>query len=141
MTKPSQIKINDKIEKLESALERFEEALTVNQNSSILAIDGTIHRFEFCFELFWKTMKLILALEDTEAYSPRSTLQEALMFHWIEDEQLWYQMLEARNDTSHEYDEAKAQEFYNVLPSFLPAMQKTFAILKQKYYQPVSEIF
>ena len=40
---------------LENAFQRLKEAL--QENETQLAIDGTLHRFEFTFELAWKTMK------------------------------------------------------------------------------------
>ena len=44
---------------LSRALARLEDALAVPE-SAPLAIDGTIQRFEFVFELCWKTMKALL---------------------------------------------------------------------------------
>ena len=41
------------------ALLRFTEALAEDQ-SNPLAIDGSIQRFEFCFELGWKLLKKML---------------------------------------------------------------------------------
>lgn len=45
----------------ESALKTLEEALDVAQSD--LEVDGALQRFEFTFELFWKTLKLHLELE------------------------------------------------------------------------------
>lgn len=39
---------------LTNAIERLKEAL--NEEETEIAIDGTLHRFEFAFELAWKTM-------------------------------------------------------------------------------------
>ena len=43
---------------LSQALDRFDEALAVPL-SNPLAIDGTIQRFEFSFELSWKAIKVV----------------------------------------------------------------------------------
>jgi hypothetical protein len=52
------------------SLDRLEEALRVASEEP-LAIDGTIQRFEFTFELFWKTVRRALARQGVEANSPR----------------------------------------------------------------------
>lgn len=44
------------------ALQRLEEATEISGHDA-LKIDGTIQRFEFTFELCWKTMKRILEIE------------------------------------------------------------------------------
>ncbi|MEW6102659.1 MAG: HI0074 family nucleotidyltransferase substrate-binding subunit [bacterium] len=64
---------------LKDAYERLKEALAIPLSESPLALDGTIQRFEFTFELCWKTLKAILDDEGTVCYSPKSCLKEA--FH------------------------------------------------------------
>ena len=39
----------------ENALERLKEG--INEKDSDIVIDGILHRFEFTFELAWKTIK------------------------------------------------------------------------------------
>ena len=48
-------KFNQKKEDFLNALNRLQEAL--EQEPTELAIDGTLHRFEFTFELSWKLIK------------------------------------------------------------------------------------
>jgi hypothetical protein len=42
--------------------------------SNPLAIDGTIQRFEFVYELFWKTFKNLLETEGITTYTPKEAL-------------------------------------------------------------------
>lgn len=65
---------------LGKALERLREALQVPQES-VLAVDGTIQRFEFAIELYWKTLKRLLAQEGIVTNTPRETLQRAYQIH------------------------------------------------------------
>lgn len=105
------------------ALERFGEALAEDQ-SNPLAIDGSIQRFEFCFELGWKFIKkMLMDVEGIEALSPKKALQSAYQLGWIEDELAWLKMLNDRNLTSHTYREEYAQEIYVQLPLHLKQMQ------------------
>lgn len=38
--------------------------------------DGVIKRFEFTFELFWKTIKMLLEYEGFDCAGPRSCIKE-----------------------------------------------------------------
>lgn len=106
-----------------SALKRFSEALDEDL-SNPLAIDGSIQRFEFSFELAWKLLKKVLMdLEGIEALSPKKTLQFAFKLGWIESESAWLLMLNDRNLTSHTYREECAQEIYSHLAGHLKSMQ------------------
>ena len=45
---------------LSTALDRLDEALALPLDTPLL-VDGTMQRFEFCFELAWKSLKLALS--------------------------------------------------------------------------------
>ncbi len=105
------------------ALKRFEEALDEDL-SNPLAVDGSIQRFEFSFELAWKLLKKVLMdLEGIEALSPKKTLQFAFKLGWIENESAWLLMLNDRNLTFHTYRKEYAQEIYSHLVGHLKNMQ------------------
>jgi nucleotidyltransferase substrate binding protein (TIGR01987 family) len=96
----------------ESAV-RLTEA--VGQTESDLIRDATIQRFEFTFEVVWKTLKLYLEHQGHECGGPRSTLKKAFAENLIstpEEADRWFQMLEDRNLTTHAYDEALAVRIY-----------------------------
>ncbi|GAA0345281.1 nucleotidyltransferase substrate binding protein [Oceanobacillus sp. FSL W7-1293] len=125
---------------LEKAIGRLEEALNEGAKNS-LYIDGTIQRFEFTFELYWKTLKRMLEEEGIEAKSPRETLKQAYAVDWIQNEQSWLQMLRDRNETSHVYDEKKARDIYENIAGYFPEMKETFKFLKEKYKEGGSESY
>jgi nucleotidyltransferase substrate binding protein (TIGR01987 family) len=90
------------------ALSRLQEAILQPQNEFMR--DSVIQRFEFCYELSWKTMKLWLELKEIEALNAKDTLKEALSQKLIEDGNGWSEMHRMRNLTSHAYDEELAKE-------------------------------
>lgn len=104
-------KVEMSLRNLKRALDRLSEALEVPE-SNTLAIDGTIQRFEFALELFWKTLKRLLAEEGVETSTPKDTLRKAFQVGWLTDEGAWLQMLSDRNTTSHIYDEETAKRIY-----------------------------
>ena len=97
---------------LAKATERLKEAL--NEKETEIAIDGTLHRFEFTFELAWKTMKDLMEyngiIETTG--SPREVLRTAFQNGLIEDGETWINMMLARNSLSHLYDEETSRKIY-----------------------------
>jgi hypothetical protein len=93
-------------------------AEAVAQTESELIRDATIQRFEFTFEVIWKTMKLYLERQGYECGGPRSTLKKAFAENLIptpEEADRWLQMLEDRNLTTHAYDETLARQIYGHL--------------------------
>ena len=93
------------------ALSQLEEGVLIANTN--LEIDGTIQRFEFCLELLWKTLKIFLENEGIQCKSPKSTIKEAFQFQLIQDEEIWLEILEDRNLTSHIYDEKESREIFN----------------------------
>ena len=77
--------------------------------------DAAIQRFEFTFVLVWKALQLYLEREGFESGSPRAVLKRAFIVGMISDQDeadIWLQMLDDRNLTSHAYDEALAVRIY-----------------------------
>lgn len=99
-------------QELVKAIDRLKEALEAEENEII--IDGAIHRFEFTFELAWKTMKDYLEYMGIieKIGSPREVIKTAYENGIIEDGENWIKMMLARNSLSHLYDEEKSREIY-----------------------------
>lgn len=83
--------------------------------------DSCIQRFEFCVELSWKISIKMLGL-DTKA--PNPAIREMAQNHLIDDTQIWFDFLLARNKTSHSYDEDVAKQVYAEVHRLIPEMQK-----------------
>ena len=119
------------LDSLNASLERLGEALLIPEEQP-LAVDGTIHRFEFTFELFWKVLRRLLADQGIAANSPKSAPQHAYRLGWLENEATWLKMLDDRNLTTHTYREALAREVYSRIPTHHTAMRDTVQKLRAK---------
>jgi nucleotidyltransferase substrate binding protein (TIGR01987 family) len=98
---------------LQNAVKRLQEA--VAHPESDLVRDAAIQRFEFTFELVWKSLKLYLERQGLDCGGPRSTLKKAFaegLIDSTDQADVWMEMLEDRNLTSHAYDEALATRIY-----------------------------
>ncbi len=116
----------------ERAVRRLGEALA-EPEANRLAIDGTIQRFEFSFELFWKLLAKLLLTQGAEVTLPREALERAYAAGWIDEENLWLNMLADRNRTSHLYKEELAREVYGRIRRYHPLLARTLANLAQRF--------
>ena len=103
-------RLNERIADFLKGVHQLERA--VAEHFSEFTRDATIQRFEFCYELAWKMLKLRLEQEGISALTPRQALREALQAALIEDGNVWSEIQRYRNLTSHTYDEKLADEVY-----------------------------
>jgi len=99
------------LKNLNKAIKRLDEG--VKQVKDNLDRDGVIQRFEFTFELMWKALRLFLLEEGIITKSPKESLKEAFKFGLIKDEDVFLDMLEDRNRTSHIYSEEVSRQIFN----------------------------
>jgi nucleotidyltransferase substrate binding protein (TIGR01987 family) len=104
------------IEKFNKALSRL--AIGIKKAKDQLDNDGVIQRFEFTFELLWKTLRLFLLNEGIITKSPKEALKESFRFGLIKDEEIFLDMLDDRNQTSHIYSEDVSKEIVKRIKIF-----------------------
>ncbi|MCD8007808.1 MAG: nucleotidyltransferase substrate binding protein [Clostridiales bacterium] len=108
------------------AIQRLEEGIADYERLELDSIrDGVIQRFEFCAELAWKTVREYLLDQGYSGVnSPKSVMKLAYADGLLQEEQGWLALLNARNLTSHLYDEAAAQTvFEDVRAVYLPLLK------------------
>jgi nucleotidyltransferase substrate binding protein (TIGR01987 family) len=92
---------------------------------------GIIQSFEFTYELCWKTLKLILEANGIQAPFPRIAFEEAFKAQMIEGNEIWREIIEARNLTSHTYDQKLARKMVDEIKTrFLPVFANTSIKMK-----------
>ena len=104
---------NHKYENYSNALCRLKESLKIEEPDEV-HIDGIIQRFEFTFELAWKTMKEYLEFMGiaSDMVGPRGTLKTAFEQGLIYDGDTWIKMMEARNNMAHRYSYDESRKIY-----------------------------
>lgn len=119
---------------LASVLLRLQEALAADPKLHNTVVDGTIRRFKFSIELFWKALKKKLLRDyGVDAQGPRVVLQQAYVNKIIHNEAIWLAMLNDRNLTSHTYNLDLAQQVYQNVQKYGPFLQQEFdRIFKDK---------
>ncbi|MHC4165883.1 MAG: nucleotidyltransferase substrate binding protein [Planctomycetota bacterium] len=98
--------------------------------------DSAIQRFEYTYELAWKMMKRWLEANVGASYVdgiPRKELfRMAAEQQLIEDPLKWFGYHEARNQTSHIYDESVARDVFDVVEDFLDDVKKFLKALEER---------
>ncbi|MDR0356375.1 MAG: nucleotidyltransferase substrate binding protein [Deltaproteobacteria bacterium] len=102
----------------------FSEAVQLERELNQLEKEGGIQRFEYAFELGWKTMKDYLESEGVylPLITPATVIKAAFEAKLIQDGQVWMDALDARNKMSHTYDFSKfEQALSDISQSYLAA--------------------
>jgi len=117
---------------LREALERAPDAL------SPLEKEGVVQRFEYTFELAWKTLKDYLEEGGLviSPVTPRQVIKEAFAAKVLPDGGVWIKMLDNRNLLSHTYDFSVFEQAVRAISEYyLPAMAK----LHQSFADKITE--
>ena len=103
----------------QKALARLSEAVdllvdNVNEGSEFdLLKEGLIQRFEYTHELAWKVMKDYLEYQGyVDIRGSRDAIRKSLELNILSDRR-WMATIEARNLTSHNYDDETADNIYH----------------------------
>ena len=103
----------------QKALMRLSEAVDVLNSQDIVNVleltllkEGLIQRFEYTHELAWKVMKDYLEYQGyVDIRGSRDAIRKSLELNIISDRR-WMSTIEARNLTSHNYDDETAENIY-----------------------------
>lgn len=126
-------KLQDSLANLERATTKLEEALLIPKERE-LVVEGTIQRFEMVVELTWKTLKRALEYEGLHPKTPRESLKEAYRIGWLHDEDVWLDILDQRNTTSHVYlSEELAENNYEDIKKVAPLIRQIVNLLRGRY--------
>ena len=126
------IRWKQRFENFEKAYLLLKEALS-NNNLSDLEKEGSIQRFEYTFELAWKTMKDYLEANGIITKLPSEALKEAFNYDIINNGLIWSDMLEDRNAMSHEYTEKKFNKIFdNISNKYIDELTNLYNYFKEK---------
>lgn len=128
-------KLENKYGNFSAAVNRLNEAnMSYKKNAdSDIFQDALIKRFEFTFELAWKTLREFMLDQGytLEILSPKGVISFAWQEGLIQSEELWLSMLQARNQTAHDYGRELsaeiAEDISNRYAKELTALKKYIA--------------
>ncbi|PCJ16488.1 MAG: nucleotidyltransferase [Candidatus Cloacimonadota bacterium] len=108
-------------------LERFLDRTELNE----LEEQGLIQSFEYNHELAWKVQKDFLEAQGVlELYGSKNVAREAFKVGLINNADIWLKMIEARNLSSHTYNEETKNK---ILKSIIEDFFEAFLSIKNKF--------
>lgn len=124
----------EKTAQLQRAVSRLKEAIVEYEQTHSQAVrDGAIQRFEFSAELAWKATQDYLEEQGyLDVHSPKAVMRKAYLEGLVTDEQGWLSLLDARNKTSHLYDDIVVDQIYQQIQgTYLPLLDALMERLEQ----------
>lgn len=122
--------------------ENFEKAFILLRSSfenqsefSELEKEGIVQRFEYTFELAWKTLKDYIEYNGIiiEETTPRRVIKKAFETNIIKDGDLWIKMLVQRNLLSHTYNQETFDLSIDLIKNdYINLLEDFYMFLKEK---------
>lgn len=136
MNEEKDIRWKQRFVNYEKAFNQLDEGLTIEEPSD-LEEEGIIQRFEYTFDLAWKTLKDYLQYQGYQDITgSRDTFRTAFNVGIIQNGEVWMQMIKSRNLTSHTYNEQTASD---ILQSIENEYFSLFLQLKDQLTNELSE--
>lgn len=121
-----------KYENFCNAFYNLKDIYDYNEPYTNVEMSGLVALYEICFEQAWKAMKEILEQQgfaEEKTGSPKIVLKTAFAAGMIQDEELWMNALNARNNVAHSYNKEIALDIINQTKD---KFYKMFEVLKQE---------
>ncbi|MBU6401747.1 MAG: HI0074 family nucleotidyltransferase substrate-binding subunit [Verrucomicrobia bacterium] len=130
------IRWKQRFQNFDRAFVLLREALAGQRQLSLLEKEGVIQRFEYSYELAWKTLKDYLEAGGVVIIpvTPRQVIKEAFAAKIITDGRVWINMLDHRNLLSHTYDASVFEQAVTAIAEhYLPAMAQLHELFLEKH--------
>ncbi|MDD9897529.1 MAG: HI0074 family nucleotidyltransferase substrate-binding subunit [Candidatus Melainabacteria bacterium] len=118
-------KLKEKYENTSKALTALKKMLKRDHKDEAVR-DSIIKRFEFTVEMSWKLYKVFFEVTSHKINSPKDIFREMLEYQILNTEEVEQalDMIDARNTSSHEYNEDKAASLAEEIPQYIPLLEK-----------------
>lgn len=122
-----------KLGEFKKALDTLKEAIDMFDQENILVRDATIKRFEYSFELCWKTSKVFLREEKGDlTISPKDCFKTLGKYSLSSEEvEELLTMVDDRNETTHAYGEKFIKELYPKIKNYFKLMVKVYQLIQK----------
>lgn len=134
-----------RLESYHKALSRLAEIVNASKLRALndFERDGLVQRFEFTHELSWKLMKAYAEYQGYDGIGgSRDATRKAFEMNLIPDGQIWMDMINSRNEISHNYNGDIASDVVdNILNVFYPELTAFYYKMNELATSAPNDIF
>ena len=118
------------------AMDRLTEVVLESKKdlNNTFVQDSLIQRFEFTFELSWKTMQEYLSYSGKNVSLPRDVITASYGVGLISQGEIWLAAMLDRNKTSHIYDQEIANQICHKI-------QETYYDLLVEFQKKITDLY
>lgn len=115
---PENVRLIQRFNNYKKAVAALERSVVAarERNLNEMEEQGLVQGFEFTFELSWKLLKDYLESKGfKDFHGSRDTYRLAFQEGLISDGEIWMEMIDNRNRSSHTYEESIAREIISLV--------------------------
>lgn len=109
----SDVRWRQRLDSYRKALKQLEQAVALSEQRPLTELEkqGLIQAFEFTHELAWNVMRDYFLYQGASSImGSRDATREAYSTGLVSDGETWMEMIRSRNQTSHTYNQAVADD-------------------------------
>ena len=119
----------------QKAFTQLTQAVDLSRQRALSKLEqqGLIHEFEYTHELAWNTLKDFLETRGAaEIFGSRDTTRAAFTAGLIDQGEVWMQMIQSRNQSTHTYNEEMMTQ---IVTAVIQTYMAEFTKLQSKFEQ------
>ena len=119
----------------QKAFTQLTQAVDLSRQRALSKLEqqGLIHGFEYTHELAWNTLKDFLETRGAaEIFGSRDTTRAAFTAGLIDQGEVWMQMIQSRNQSTHTYNEEMMTQ---IVTAVIQTYMAEFTKLQSKFEQ------
>jgi nucleotidyltransferase substrate binding protein (TIGR01987 family) len=133
------IRWKQRFQNFQKAFAQLTQAVELSRQRPLTKLEeqGMIQAFEYTHELAWNTLKDFIESRGTaNIFGSRDATRAAFALGLIEQGDIWMQMIQSRNETTHTYNEETVRQ---IVAAITASYAAEFARLQEKLRQLESE--
>jgi nucleotidyltransferase substrate binding protein (TIGR01987 family) len=133
--KNEDVRWTQRFQNYQKALAQLTQAVELSQQRDLSSLEeqGLIQAFEYTHELAWNTLKDFLESRGSATlFGSKDATRAAFAAGLIEQGEVWMQMIQSRNETTHTYNEETVDQIVKaVIGSYAPEFARLQTKLEQ----------